>query len=66
MSVTITNSIFWRSALPIPALRIIERFLKAGVLEDGVTSASEQGTSRRIGFTRVSQYLPPLHVRSLG
>ena len=25
-------------------LRIIERFLKAGVMEDGVTSASDQGT----------------------
>ena len=39
-------------------LRTIERFLKAGVMEDGAVTASEgRYAPGRIGLTRVSQYL---------
>ncbi len=48
-------------------IRLIRKWLKAGILEDGVVSVSERGTGLRGGdLAAPGQYLPSLRLRPLG
>ena len=48
-------------------LALIRKWLKAGVLEGGIWTASEEGTPARVFDLAVArQHLPPLRVRPLG
>ena len=48
-------------------IRLIQKWLKAGVLEDGVVTVSEKGTRAGFGdLTAACQRLPALRLRSLG
>jgi group II intron reverse transcriptase/maturase len=47
-------------------IRLIQKWLKAGVLEDGVVTVSEKGTGQVGDFATARQRLPALCVRSVG
>ena len=48
-------------------IRLIQKWLKAGVLEDGVVTVSESGTGQgSVVVTAARQRLPALHLRPLG
>ena len=48
-------------------IRLIQKWFKAGVLEDGVVTVSEKGTGAGVGdFATARQRLPALCVRSVG
>src|SRR5262245_3309585 len=47
-------------------IRLIRKWLKAGVLEDGVVTVSDKGTGQGSVLTAARQCLPALRVRSLG
>ena len=49
------------------AIRLIRKWLKAGILEDGVVTVSERGTGQgSVGITAPCQHLPALRLRPLG
>ena len=48
-------------------IRLIQKWLKAGVLEDGVVKVSDKGTGQGVGdLTAAGQRLPALYFRPLG
>jgi retron-type reverse transcriptase len=47
-------------------IRLIQKWLKAGVLEDGVVTVSEKGTGQGSVISPPLQRLPALRVRPLG
>jgi RNA-directed DNA polymerase len=47
-------------------IRLIQKWLKAGVLEDGVVTTSDRGTGQGSVISPLLAHLPALRVRSLG
>ena len=47
-------------------IRLIQKWLKAGVLEGGVVINSDRGTGQDGDLTAACQYLPALRHRSVG
>jgi len=48
-------------------IRLVQKWLKAGVLEDGVVSVGERGTGQGAVISPLlAQYLPALRARSVG